>query len=88
MQPYPGYTVKENSKINIDTGDSQSYNKSIVMPDLRGYSKESAIRLLDDLGIKYTVEGSGAVSYQSISKDEMIIKGTSVKLILNDEYGD
>lgn len=88
VKPYPGYTVKENSKINIDTGDSESYNKNVVMPDLRGYSLESASKILNDLGINYTFEGEGAIVKQSIPKGEMIIKGTNVKLVLNEEYGD
>jgi stage V sporulation protein D (sporulation-specific penicillin-binding protein) len=88
VKPYPGYTVKENSKINIDIGDSESYNKNVVMPDLRGYSLESATKILDDLGIKYTSEGIGSIFKQSIPKGEMITKGTNVKLILNEEYGD
>ncbi|WP_291653676.1 stage V sporulation protein D [Clostridium sp.] len=88
VKPYPGYTVKENSKINIDTGDSESYNKNVVMPDLRGYSLESASKILNDLGINYTFEGEGAIVKQSIPKGEMITKGTNVKLVLSEEYGD
>ena len=88
VKPYPGYTVKENSKINIDTGDSESYNKNVIMPDLRGYSLDSATKLLEDLGISYNSEGKGAIIKQSVPKGEMIKKGTNVKLILSDEYGD
>jgi stage V sporulation protein D (sporulation-specific penicillin-binding protein) len=88
VKPYPGYTVKENSKINIDTGNLESYNKNVVMPDLSGYSLESAIKVLEDLGINYTYEGEGAIVNQSIPKGEMIKKGTNVKLVLNSEYGD
>lgn len=88
VKPYPGYTVKENSKINIDIGDSESYNKNVVMPDLGGYSLESALKLLDSLGITYTYEGEGAVVKQSILKGEVITKGTNVKLVLHEEYGD
>ena len=88
VKPYPGYAVKENSKINIDTGNLESYNKNVVMPDLAGYSLESALKLLEDLGINYTYEGEGAVVEQSIPKGEMIKKGTNVKLVLNSEYGD
>lgn len=88
VKPYPGYSVKENSKINIDTGEIESYNKNVVMPDLRGYSLESAIKILDDLGITFTYEGEGTIAKQSIPKGEIVIKGTNVKLILNEEYGD
>ena len=88
VKPYPGYTVKENYKINIDTGDSESYNKNVVMPDLRGYSIESASKILDDLGINYTFEGTGTISKQSVPKGELILKGSNVKLVLSEEYGD
>lgn len=88
VKPYPGYIVKENSTINIDIGNLESYNKNIIMPDLSGYSLESAAKLLDSLGITYSYEGSGSVIKQSVPKGEMIKKGTNVKIILNDEYGD
>ena len=88
VKPYPGYTVKENSKINIDTEEIESYNKNVIMPDLRGYSLESATKILDDLGITFTYEGEGSITKQIIPKGEIITKGTNVKLILNEEYGD
>lgn len=88
VKPYPGYTVKENSKINIDTGEIESYNKNVVMPDLRGYSLDAATNVLNDLGITFTYEGKGQIVKQSIPKGEIITKGTNVKLILNEEYGD
>ena len=88
VKPNPGYTVKENSKINIDTGEIESYNKYVVMPDLRGYTLDAAANILNDLGITYSYDGTGSVVKQSIQKGEVIIKGTNVKLILNEEYGD
>lgn len=88
VKPYPGYTVKENYKINIDTGDSESYNKNVIMPDLRGYSIESASKILDDLEINYTFEGTGTISKQSVPKGELILQGSNVKLVLSEEYGD
>lgn len=88
VKPYPGYTVKENSKINIDTGEIESYNKNVVMPDLRGYSLDRAKNILNDLEITFDYEGEGLIVKQSIPKGEIIIKGTNVKLSLNEEYGD
>lgn len=88
VKPYPGYTIKENSKINIDTGEIESYNKYVVMPELRGYTLEAATRILDDLGITFSYDGEGKIAKQSIQKGEIITKGTNVKLILNEEYGD
>lgn len=88
VKPYPGYAVKEGSKIVLYTGTGGTYNKTIAMPDLRGYSIESVEKVLLDLGISYKVEGDGFVVKQSIPKGELISSGTEVKLTLNAEYGD
>lgn len=88
MQPYPGYSVKEGSEIKLYAEDNEAYNKNIVMPDLRGYPIESAGKLLESLGISYTIYGEGTVVEQSVPKGEVITGVTKVKLILNEEYGD
>jgi len=88
MKPYPGYSVKESSKINLYTSSDATYNNNVVMPDVRGYSKEDATTLLKNLGIVPTFEGSGMVSEQDISQGEVITKGTTVKLTLTSDYKD
>jgi len=88
MTPYPGYAVKEGSKINLYTSSDATYNNNVVMPDVRGYSKEDATLLLTNIGIAPTFEGSGMVSEQNISQGEIIIKGTTVKLTLTSDYKD
>ena len=88
MQPYPGYTIKEGSTINLYTDENATYNKDVIMPDVRGYSKESAVELLEGLGIKYTLQGDGVVINQNIPSGELISEGTTVKLTLSAEYGD
>ena len=86
-QPYPGYTVKEGTKITIYTGDAVDNNK-VSMPDLTGLSVTSAKDILDDLGIKYSLEGDGFVIDQSIPAGEVITTGSNVRLTLSDDYGD
>ena len=86
MQPYPGYTIKKGSTINLYTDQNESYNKDVVMPDVRGYSKESAIELLNSLGIETTIQGDGVVINQSIPSGELISEGTVVKITLSAEY--
>ena len=86
-QPYPGYTVKEGTKITIYTGDAVDNNK-VSMPDLTGFSVTSAEDVLDDLGIKYILEGYGFVIDQSIPAGEVITTGSNVRLTLSDDYGD
>lgn len=88
ITPYPGYSVKEGSKINLYTSSDATYNNNVVMPDVRGYSKEDATSLLNNLGIVASFEGSGMVSEQDISQGEVITKGTTVKLTLNSDYKD
>lgn len=88
MSPYPGYTVKEGSTINLYTDDNGTYNKEVIMPDIRGYGREDAIKLLDSLNIKYSLQGDGVVINQSIPSGELISEGTIVKLTLSAEYGD
>ena len=88
MNPYPGYTIKEGSTINLYTDENATYNKDVIMPDVRGYSKESVIKLLDSLNIKYSLQGDGVVINQSIPSGELISEGATVKLTLSAEYGD
>ena len=88
IKPYPGYVVKEGSKINLYTDGDGNYNRNVVMPDLIGYSKEAAIELLESLGINYTLQGDGVVSNQSTPQGEVIVIGDTVKLILTSDYGD
>ena len=88
MNPYPGYTVKEDSKINLYTTGDANYNNNVVMPDVRGYSKEDANELITKLGLIPVFEGSGMVEDQSINQGEVITKGTSVKLTLSLDYKD
>ncbi|MBB6716309.1 stage V sporulation protein D [Clostridium gasigenes] len=88
VKPYPGYSVKDGSKIVLYTGAGGSYNKTIAMPDLKGRSMESVEKVLSGLGITYKVEGEGVVIKQSIPKGELISSDTEVKLTLNAEYGD
>ena len=88
MTPYPGYTVKEGSKINLYTSGDGNYNNNVVMPDVRGYSKEDANALLTKLGLTPAFEGSGMINKQSVASGEVITKGTSVKLTLSIDYKD
>ena len=57
MTPYPGYSVKEGSQITLYTSSDATYNNNVVMPDVRGYSKEDATYLLKSIGIVPTFEG-------------------------------
>lgn len=88
IKPYPGYTVKEGSKISLYTNSDGGSSTSVVMPDLRGYSTETASTLLKSLGLKYTFSGTGLVDTQSIPIGEVITKETAIKLELSIDYKD
>lgn len=82
ITPKPGYSVKEGSKIILYTGNSTNYNKEVIVPDLNGLSKEKAIELLNNLGLKAEFNGEGLVSEQSILPGQQVAKGTMLKLEL------
>ena len=88
MTPYPGSSVKEGSQITLYTSSDATYNNNVVMPDVRGYSKEDATYLLKSIGIVPTFDGNGTVLEQDIAQEEVISKGTTVKLTLNSNYKD
>jgi len=88
MTPYAGSSVKEGSQITLYTSSDATYKNNVVMPDVRGYSKEDATYLLKSLGIVPTFDGKGAVSDQDINQGEVISKGITVKLTLSSDYKD
>ena len=86
MSPYPGYTVKEGSKIRIETEGNN--DNLVIMPSVEGYSVEEAKKLLDSFGILYTISGEGNISDQSIPQGELIQKGKTVILSTGNDYKD
>lgn len=68
---------KNEKKINAATNINKSAESlnSGGMPDLRNFHLREAIKTLVELGIKYKVEGSGRVVYQSIAPGNKIQKG-------------
>lgn len=88
MTPKPGYSVNEGGKIILYTGDSQNYNKEVVVPNLKGYDKDKAIQLLSSLGIQAKVIGEGIVTEQSISSGQKINRNSAVITLTLKEVGD
>lgn len=87
ISPYPGYTVKEGSKITIKTSGQSDNN--VIMPSVKGYSTDSAKKLLDSLGVTYSIKGQGqSISEQSIPEGELIQKGNNVTLTVTEELED
>lgn len=82
MNPKPGYTVKEGTKIILYTGNSSNYNKVVVVPDLKGLSLEKASIILNNLGLKVNYDGQGLVSDQAPAAGTEIMKGSTVNIEL------
>lgn len=86
MDSYPGSTVKEGTTISITAKDNGQVGKEIIMPDLKGSTKEFAASILDNLGLEYEFEGEGIVYSQSITSGNKIVKGTKVTITLKKEF--
>lgn len=87
INPLPGYSVKEGSKIILYTGTSANYNKVVIMPNVVGISRTNALKILNDLGLKGICNSDGMVTEQNIEPGKEITKGSSVTLI-TDPLGD
>jgi len=86
--PIPGITVKEGDKITLYRSSTPTYNNKVVaVPNLRGYSRERVIELLNSLGIKAVFSGDGLASEQSYEPNSEVQRGTVVTVNL-EEIGD
>lgn len=82
MEPYPGSLVDEGANISINKENSTTDKDKVIMPDLKGKKLEEAKVILDSIGIKYSVNGTGTVVSQDIIADKIIDNDTKVKLDL------
>ncbi|WP_160678626.1 stage V sporulation protein D [Clostridium sp. C8-1-8] len=89
IKPTPGYTVKEGSKVNLYSGSSGNYNRDVIVPDIKGYTKEGATKILEKVGLKAEFSGKGLmVDEQTIQPGEVVKKGDSIGLTLSDDVDD
>jgi stage V sporulation protein D (sporulation-specific penicillin-binding protein) len=80
MNPKPGYTVKEGTKIILYTGNTPNYNKVVVVPDVTGLGTQKAVQVFNNIGLKVKIDGSGMVSDQSIDPGKEVQKGTVIDI--------
>ncbi|WP_346890219.1 stage V sporulation protein D [Clostridium sp. UBA1056] len=78
INPKPGFTLKEGKEIILYAGGSKENTDTVIIPDLKGFTKESIIKLFNDLGLKSEFVGEGVVVEQSIAPEKEIKKGTTV----------
>lgn len=68
----------EDDKSEVKVGNKESIiSDGSIMPNLINFTKRDAIKILNSLGIKYQVIGSGNVVFQSISAGTKL-NGTSI----------
>lgn len=86
ISPLPGVTVKEGTKIILYTGDSGNYNSNgeVVVPDLTGYSKKDAEKIINSLGLKVKFSGDGIVDDQDIKPKTQVHKDTVINITLQE----
>ncbi len=88
MTPKPGYAINEGGKVVLYTGSAKNYNKEVVVPNLKGYSKEKAAELLKNLGIQVKFIGDGVVLDQSIAPGKAVDRGKATVVLTLKEVGD
>ncbi|OPJ63241.1 stage V sporulation protein D [Clostridium oryzae] len=83
MNPKPGYTVKEGTKINLYTGSEKSDDDEyIIVPDFTGLNQKKAKELLTSLKIKGNFAGSGLVGEQSVAAGSKLKENSYIELEL------
>lgn len=83
IKQYPESCTKilSSDTVYIVTNDA---NPSL--PDMVGWSRSDAERILNYMGIKYEIEGYGYVTSQSISAGTNNLKDQTIKLTLSEKY--
>ncbi|MCH3964193.1 MAG: stage V sporulation protein D [Clostridium sp.] len=80
MNPKPGYTIKEGSKVLLYTSQSQDYNRVVTVPDVQGMSPDNVVSVFNTLGLKAQFDGNGMADEQSIEPGKEVQKGTVINI--------
>jgi penicillin-binding protein 2B len=79
--PYKNTKITNKDRVFLITNDS-----NIKLMDLNGYSSKEAKGILELLGVKVKLTGSGYVTGQSIAPGTVITPGMSIELSLNPKF--
>ena len=82
MLPKAGYMVADGAEIKLYTGGSSNYNKDVIVPSFKGYSKDMVVSLVEKIGLVAIFEGEGTVSEQSHKEGDVIKKGETITFTL------
>ena len=75
------YSFIKNGSAQVYADDSLSIKNKV--PNVKGMGLKDAIYLLENLGLKVFVSGTGKVIYQSLAQNSSVNKGELIKLQLN-----
>lgn len=76
--PKPGALVNENTKIILYLGGVST--EEVVVPDLKGKSVKEATEILNSLGLKIKIKGTGFAVDQSPKEGTLVKKGEVVEV--------
>ncbi|MGB9780009.1 stage V sporulation protein D [Caldanaerobacter sp.] len=78
QMPKPGALVEENTKIVLYLDEAP--NEEVVVPDLKGKSVKEATEILNSLGLKIKIKGTGFAVNQKPEKGTLVKKGEVVEV--------
>lgn len=79
--PASGSSILSYDKVILITNDT-----NMAMPNLTGWSKKEAKKILDILKVKYEFDGTGYVVSQDIPAGTIIVDDMIVRIVLADKY--
>lgn len=83
--PLAGADVLEGTTVLLFTEEDYDSNYLLVVPDLKGLSKEEANNLMGQLGLKLVTEGTGKIIKQDIQAGERVPGGTNIVVELKED---
>lgn len=78
--PLPGTEVSKGSIIDLYLKEEFKNQSKIIMPDLKGRSRDDVVKLLDGLGLSYEFKGKGLVISQKPEPGTEIDENSNVEV--------
>ncbi|MFP4465575.1 MAG: penicillin-binding transpeptidase domain-containing protein [Candidatus Goldiibacteriota bacterium] len=77
QSPEPGVKLEPGERINLYLGDKLDENRlRVYMPDLKGMSIRKTLRIMEEMGLKVKVQGSGFAVRQKPGPGVAVAKGS------------
>lgn len=78
--PSPGAKVNQNSTVILKVSNSDKNKDSVVVPDLKGRTVKESLNILNAIGLKMDISGSGFAIKQTPTPGTEVNPGTTVKV--------